>query len=63
MIDFLKNVIKKNGYQNKRGVTKSFSWEYLAEGVLECIPHNSYKNSIVISAGIHGNETAPIEIV
>ncbi|AGH34436.1 TPA: succinylglutamate desuccinylase [Acinetobacter baumannii] len=63
MIDFLKNVIKKNGYQNKRGVTKSFSWEYLAEGVLECIPHKSYKNSIVISAGIHGNETAPIEIV
>ena len=63
MIDFLKDVIKKNKFKNKGGVTKRFSWRYLAEGVLECIPHNYYRNSIVISVGIHGNETAPIEIL
>lgn len=35
---------------------------YLDLGVIEIIPPNA-KHAIVISSGIHGNETAPIELV
>jgi len=34
-----------------------------ARGVLEVIPGKGLKKEVVISCGIHGNETAPIEIV
>lgn len=35
---------------------------YLDLGVIEIIPQNA-KNGVIISSGIHGNETAPIELV
>ena len=31
-------------------------------GVIQFIPNNEYQRSIVLSCGVHGNETAPIEI-
>ncbi|CAQ83593.1 MULTISPECIES: succinylglutamate desuccinylase [Photorhabdus] len=41
--------------------TISASW--LAEGVLQLIPDKRKNRSLVVSVGIHGNETAPIEIL
>ncbi|RUM49001.1 MAG: succinylglutamate desuccinylase, partial [Marinomonas sp.] len=32
-------------------------------GVLRLEPEQAPKHSVVLSAGIHGNETAPIELV
>lgn len=63
MDGFLNSILLNKMNTGLSGVTQNFSWQYLAEGILECTPHNEYTSSIVISAGIHGNETAPIEIL
>ncbi|MCG2574958.1 succinylglutamate desuccinylase [Acinetobacter sp. ME22] len=63
MEGFLNTLLSKNACEEYRGIHKNFSWKNLGEGILECIPHNSSTSSIIISAGIHGNETAPIEII
>ncbi|WP_196138084.1 succinylglutamate desuccinylase [Aliikangiella sp. G2MR2-5] len=39
------------------------SLKYLCQGILEVKPAQLAKKSVVISCGVHGNETAPIEIV
>lgn len=36
---------------------------YLARGIIEFVPSTSTNKAIVLSSGIHGNETAPIEIL
>ncbi|WP_417760587.1 succinylglutamate desuccinylase [Shewanella sp.] len=39
-----------------------FSAQLLAEGILLIEPHQAGEQDIVLSCGIHGNETAPIEL-
>lgn len=42
---------------------KNLSWHWRGEGILDLVPHTGYKRAIVLSAGIHGNETAPVELL
>ncbi|GAM19400.1 hypothetical protein SAMD00019534_025750 [Acytostelium subglobosum LB1] len=48
--------------QNANGLV---SWRWLHEGIVEVTPkqHCHEDQSVVLSAGIHGNETAPIELL
>ncbi|WP_145509707.1 MULTISPECIES: succinylglutamate desuccinylase [Yersinia] len=63
MLDFLSATLSGNPPQVTGGETPNLKWHWLDEGVLMLIPHGSYSQSVVLSAGIHGNETAPIEIL
>jgi succinylglutamate desuccinylase len=63
MFDFLAETIKSDQVILKSGQTKTLTWHRPSAGVIALEPKISCTKSIVISVGIHGNETAPIEIV
>ncbi len=49
--------------ERQEGEGPSFHWRWLGRGVLELTPTGEYDLSLLLSTGIHGNETAPVEIV
>ncbi len=49
--------------EQSEGEGPSFRWRWLGRGVLELTPTASSALSLLLSTGIHGNETAPVEIV
>lgn len=63
MPDFLSVTLSGHSPSVSAGETASLKWQWLDEGILLLTPHGSYAQSVVLSAGIHGNETAPIEIL
>ncbi|MFV8797127.1 succinylglutamate desuccinylase [Yersinia sp. LJYL362] len=63
MLDFLSVTLSGHPPQVTHGETPNLKWQWRDEGILMLIPHGTYSQSVVLSAGIHGNETAPIEIL
>ncbi len=49
--------------ERHEGEGPSFHWRWLGPGVLELTPTGEYDLSLLLTTGIHGNETAPVEIV
>ncbi|MGV3344270.1 succinylglutamate desuccinylase [Enterobacteriaceae bacterium LUAb1] len=45
------------------GETPALYWQWRHEGILEMVPKQPVSHALVLSCGIHGNETAPVEIV
>lgn len=63
MQDFLAMTLSGQFPEPQQGQQHGFTWHWLAEGVLELTPVHDYHKVVVLSAGIHGNETAPIELL
>jgi succinylglutamate desuccinylase len=63
MKDFLALTLAGQLPRSFHGDTTHFRWHWLDCGILQLTPHRPAERSLVLSAGIHGNETAPVEIV
>lgn len=63
MQDFLKQTLSGEPPEHSSGRNDQLSWQWLDEGILEMTPINASTQAMVISAGVHGNETAPVEIL
>ncbi|MCH7336394.1 succinylglutamate desuccinylase [Acinetobacter sp. NIPH 2699] len=63
MLDLLTLTLAQQTPEQTQGAVAGFTWQWLGEGLLQCTPKTAYRKSIVLSAGIHGNETAPIELL
>lgn len=63
MFDMLQCTLTGGVPITQQGETPHLSWHWLAEGMLLFTPKKEAKMALLISVGIHGNETAPIELI
>jgi succinylglutamate desuccinylase len=63
MMDFLTLTLAGAQPAQTRGETEQFHWQWHDTGLLELTPFVSGTRAMVLSAGIHGNETAPVEML
>ncbi|MFP1928524.1 succinylglutamate desuccinylase [Lonsdalea quercina] len=63
MNDFLALTLRGERPSTTAGETAALHWRWRDEGVLELTPRAGYRRAVVLSAGVHGNETAPIELL
>ncbi len=62
-MDFLQEAIAGNPFSPSTGETSTLRWSRQAQGIKVFEPNQPCDKSVVISTAIHGNETAPIEVV
>ncbi|WP_413528532.1 succinylglutamate desuccinylase [Rahnella inusitata] len=63
MFDLLAMTLSGEPVAEPCGQTETLDWQWRGEGILELSPRQPCDTALVISAGIHGNETAPIELL
>ncbi|KAA9000103.1 succinylglutamate desuccinylase [Affinibrenneria salicis] len=63
MNDFLALTLSGEAPTVTRGENDSLRWRWLGEGLVELTPKAAWRQSLALSAGVHGNETAPIELL
>ncbi len=62
-MDFLQQALVGNPFSPSSGEIPTLRWLRPSQGIIIFEPHQPCDTSVVISAAIHGNETAPIEVV
>lgn len=62
MDDFLALTLAGRLPHHFHGQTAQFRWHWIDCGILQLVPHEPCDRSLVLSSGLHGNETAPVEI-
>ncbi|QHM75683.1 Succinylglutamate desuccinylase [Mixta theicola] len=63
MQDLLQQTLSGHAPTVTSGRQAHLRWQWLDEGALELTPLAPTQQAVAISAGIHGNETAPVEIL
>lgn len=63
MFDVLAQTLEGTPPAQPVGQLPHLDWQWHAEGVLELSPRHACSQAVVLSAGVHGNETAPIELL
>lgn len=62
-MNFLQSILQGAVITERSGSNEYLRWQRPAEGVLILEPLTNYQKNVVLSAGVHGNETAPIELL
>ena len=63
MFDFLAETLAGDELKSCSGETSTVNWSCPEVGVMLFEPKNGYSQNIIISGAVHGNETAPIEVI
>lgn len=63
MFDFLAETLLGDEIKMRSGQTSRLYWSRPEAGVIVFEPISGYQKNVIISVAVHGNETAPIEII